>query len=205
MRTSLTSRGPRPGLHCFTIIEMIWVLVVVLIIASMTFGIFQSLNTRKGAEGGARMLSRQLFLCRDYALLKRKRVALLIPQGDEITSSFTSTHGPVGVTEDGNHYALAMRPCFLTSSNTFDSWVPNTKWEFVPNRVRIDVRSAGLTTVTDNFGTGSSHTISAIIYQPNGSLNTASDISGIKVTNGADTTYELQVNWLTGKASFVDN
>ena len=203
--------------HVFSLIELIWVMVIIMIIAGMSMGIASSISKAGGADGGARMLSRQLFLCRDYAIMNRRKVALLLPTVDDLSgdSMIQKSYG-----------GIAMRACLLKpgAGNEFESFIGD-KWQVIPQLVLIDLPVApdpaakNLTKVTNVFidleGSYSASEITtdinvingvmAIIFRPNGSLETASDVTGLQITDGVEAIHEIEVNWLTGKARFVKN
>ena len=202
--------------HVFSLIELIWVMVIIMIIAGMSMGIASSISKAGGADGGARMLSRQLFLCRDYAIMNRRKVALLLPTVDELSS----TNGGDPALQQA-YGGIAMRACLLEPGviNEFESFIGD-KWQVIPQRVAIDLSAATSLTEVKNvdidlegsYGASVITTdikvingVMAIIFRPNGSLVTVANVTGLQITDGVEAIHEIEVNWLTGKARFIKN
>ena len=205
------ARCVRHGNASFTMVEMLFVLGVIAVMIGAALGAINLMGTHKGAEGGARMLSRQLFLCRDFAVIKRQRVALLLPQGPQMTDKlYNNSYG-----SPATNYGTAVRPCLVTRNGAFVDWIDKTAWVIMPRGVFIEVPGA-LTTVVSGVPASTAN-VTAVIFQPNGSLTVASDVGAsaadafavcahdttiTPAANGHKQRYRLRVNWLTGRTTF---
>ncbi len=192
----------------FSLMEMVMVMGVIMLLLGFTIGALPNLLGRKGADGGARMLSRQLFLCRQHAIINRRKVALLLPRTAELTDD-----------EFGLYRDVGMRPCIVDGLDNFVEFIGSTKWETVPDRTYIKITTSGtppppwttnLSEVDDvPFGSGPTlYTVTAVIFKSNGSLTVASDIENLVVEQMTDRpnprSLSMTVNWLTGRTTYDD-
>lgn len=100
---------------------MLAVIAIMMILFGIAMAPFDRLMGGSGVDGAARMIGAQLRLARQYALANRKYVAVVMP----------SNTGP-----DKYKYT-AFRTCVVDSSGNFVEWVPDTKWESLPQGVII--------------------------------------------------------------------
>lgn len=116
----------------FTLVEMLVVLVIMGILLALVMPAFEKLTVGSGVDAAARMVGAQLRLTRQYAITSRTRVALLIPQIDEIDTIVN------GVTVKGaaRRY-IQFRPCQVNAGNAWVGWIPNTKWDALPTGALI--------------------------------------------------------------------
>ena len=189
---------------CFTMVELLMSMVVILLMAGIAISVFGTTTTREAVNATARKVSTQLHISRQYAVSKRTHVALLFPSG-EVPSSL-------------NKYAdRSFRPCIVSADGagvfTFQSFIKGTEWAWVDKGVKIDTTSAAnLVTLTNtnpvpiqlDSGTTVGVTgMKCVVFKPTGMLTTAQDVGPIDITNDSgDHKYIVTINWLTGKAEF---
>lgn len=136
----------------FTIIEMIWVIVVIAIILGMGAAAMTGIGTHKGSEGGARMMARMLELSRQYAISKNARVALIMPMSDATGSGSYSVgdydyHSDTW-SRDFSQYmpdatdcatndtpSIIVRPAVVDKNNNFVEWVKGSEWVRLPGGI----------------------------------------------------------------------
>ena len=155
----------------FTLIELMTVLVIVLILFGISFGALQGITTKKGTEGGVRMISRMVEMTKQYAITENLKVALVFPLANAGDTSYPVTaysneyelrlpneHTDVGLYANGDkdNFGILMRPAVIKAntnnvgslvSYVFVKWVPESKWIILPNNTYFTVNS-GLTTIT---------------------------------------------------------
>ena len=114
----------------FTLIEML----VVLSIVGVVMGIIATgVNFTSNVDAGARMLSGSVYLARQHAISKRKLVAVLLPDSDDLA----------GFDGAEQYREVSMRPCLVTKGGTasgeyiFDSHINNSQWNFLPQELLI--------------------------------------------------------------------
>ena len=106
----------------FTLVEMIMSIVIISIIAAISFTVFGS-NNKSEINAASRKFSTKLHLARQYAITNRKFVAVLLPQGDE-----------TGFPSALKHYGKsAFVICIVDSSHDFQSYIGNEKWTIFSN------------------------------------------------------------------------
>ena len=137
----------------FTIIELLWVIVIIGIMVGMGVAAMSGIGTHKGAEGGARMMARMLELSRQYAITENTRVALMMPMDSTNYNKYTEflpnessnissvVNATTGTPDESDAYGVVLRPAIVTGSGstyTFVRWVNDTKWEMLPQTVYFD-------------------------------------------------------------------
>ena len=103
----------------FSLIELLLVLLISSILIGISMPSINSILKGTGVEKGAQLIGTTLKASRKYAISQRKNIALIIP----IQSLPT------------DYLNASFRPCAVTISNstyTFDYWIPDEKWEFLP-------------------------------------------------------------------------
>ncbi len=199
----------------FTMIELLTVLVIMVIILSMSVAVVGGLQTRKGPEGGQRVILRMIELTRQAAIQQNKPVALLFARKDD-QSDFTDTAMQKRLGGlPSNASGVYLRPCLINRQNQFVSYFADTQWELLPERgvfaiddpsdwEEVDFPSG------DGEVIGSSKKLYALVFKPNGSLRGTKNpklgvypIDGKHFVSGSQLNfyYEIEVNWLTGKAT----
>ena len=205
----------------FTIMELMGVLIIMGLLMTMTFKA-DLFSGGAGTNIGMQMLSTQLRLARQYAITHRERVAVLIP-AKEFDQSWDT-----GDTSDMTFRSKSFRTCIVDRSNTFEEFVPNTNWGYLPTGAIVletgepnDAVHASpkTTSVTDvPFFTSNprdpaeAHAVRAVIYKEDGSVVGSADI-GLTVRRGfvigqnlgsdnADDQRTCSINWLTGAIAF---
>jgi len=114
-------RCQRRVLH-FTLVELLAVLVIMVMIMGVAMPAFKNLTSGVGVDAAVRMVNAQLRLSRQYAITKRKRVAVLMP-------------GPNATGLDFRHRYSCLRPAEVSGSGntyTWVQWIDDTSWSFVP-------------------------------------------------------------------------
>lgn len=155
----------------FTLIEMLVVLVISGILLGLAIPAFEKLTVGSGVDAASRMVGGTLRLTRQYAIVHRQRIALLIPQ--------------VAETNGTARQFTQFRACEVTAGGQWVAWIPNTKWETLP--VGAIVASVGtaenaassgvptdppadfspaLVTGVPGFASG----VRAVLFRPNGAL-----------------------------------
>ena len=113
---------PRVQSRCFTLTELMVVLLIMAILLAVAIPAFEKLTTGTGVDAAGRMVSAQLRLARQYAITQRAKIAIIMP-------------GPAatGLTEKYRYSCL--RAAIVTGGSspfTFSEWVQNTTWSFIP-------------------------------------------------------------------------
>ena len=209
--------------HCFTLTELMVVVVIVAIMMALVVPAFNSMGAGTAVDSAARMVSTQLMLARNEAIARRAKVAVVIYEGDKDTDFATK---------------CAFRSAIVTGNTspyTFQEWVPNTEWTYLPDKTAIvavnsalpgiitesgeDYKRTSSTTVpkdddnapekiTDASGTS----IRAVVFKPNGTceqsayltiLQTLINENGDFYSTNLENFHVLEVNKYTGKARFL--
>ena len=113
--------------HCgrhFTLVELLAVLVIMVIIIGVGMPAFKNLTSGTGVDAGVRMVSAQLRLARQYAITKRKRVAVMMP-------------GPNATGLDIKYRYSILRPAEVVTQSSgapyrVVGWIDDTTWSFLP-------------------------------------------------------------------------
>ena len=100
-------------------IELLCVIVVVAILMALVLPAFFNMTKGQSVEMAAREVASKLKAVRTYAISQRQYVALVF-----ITSEAT--------TNNDRYCYKSYRPCIVNSSNVFQSWVPDEKWDIMP-------------------------------------------------------------------------
>ena len=106
----------------FTMFELLAVLVIVFIIMAMMVPAFNKLTSGMGVDTAGRTVVAKLRLARQYAITQRTRVAVIMPraEGGKMMSQYQYSCVRIAlVTGTGSPY-------------TFDKWMDNSKWSFLP-------------------------------------------------------------------------
>ena len=212
MQRSHSIADTHPRATHFTLIEML----VVLAIAGVLMGVaVTAVNYSPGMNSAGRMVMREVYLSRQYAIAKRKYVALLVPDKDLQSSDVASLP---------RFKNCAIRPVIVTKDSSgkyvFDSLITGADWQYLPAGVQV----ASLTyptmcsqTSADSFkflGVGGNYyNVRAIVFQPNGSL--VDPVNPVQIDLGAvvkgasvptdtahPTSARLTVNGLTGRVVY---
>lgn len=185
LQTSHFPGSPRRAAPRFSLVEMLAVMIVMTILLTLGMGMFYALAKTSGIDGAARMVSSQLYLCRSYAVSKRANIAFLIYDTDQ---------------------ELAIRPCVLNSDGSYNAFVANSKWEYLPAAAQVTAGNVdSVTAPVPNSGGSPTVAMNAIAFKPSGSLRSAAVTPTIVVSGpGGSQPLTITVDWLTGKARFTD-
>lgn len=154
----------------FTLVELLAVVVIMLIVLGISGPALTKVFMGSSVDSSARMVGAQLRLARQYAITQRKHIAVVFP----------SANGPWN--DDDKKYQ-AMRPCEVDASENFLTWVPNTKWTYLP-------QGAVIYAIDDNsaaslVGSGDrSQKIKASSLTPYESTASARDYDYVSATGG---------------------
>lgn len=190
-------RGKRAK-HQYTLLELLAVLVLAGLM--MTFAM-KNFNSEPQVDTGAQMLAQQVRLAQQYAISKRKKVALLLPQ-----VSFSPS-----LVNVGDYPQKSMRACLITKNGSdydFEEDIQGTEWGFVPDRMLIST-TASLTTIQDvEFlqppGSPVTSDVDAVIFQPDGSLENGADITlSVTEVGNPGNAVSIKIHWITGRVEFL--
>ena len=196
----------------FTLIELMAVIGIMLLLLGIAVAPFGKMLGGTGVPAGARMVSAQLRLARQYALSQRETVAVVMPR----------YAGPA------EYRCRAFRTCEVDSGGTFVSWIPETRWEFLPDSVVIfeadndygDDESSPLDdegtydTVDDVEVDGNTYELRAVIFEPNGRLSgglrryvtlfEGTYDNGALVARNQRNIKAMEIDSYTGRVTYVD-
>jgi len=113
----------------FSLIELLAVLIITSIIIGIALPSMNTMMRGKSVDQATRTLGSTFKALRSYAITHRQYVALIIPADIE------SLEKP-----PFEYLNKSYRPCVVTNSNgifTFDYWISNEKWEFLPTGTAI--------------------------------------------------------------------
>lgn len=212
-----------PKSHCFTLTELMVVVVIVAIMMALVVPAFNSMGAGTAVDSAARMVSAQLMLARNEAISRRAKIAVVIYEGDKDTDFATK---------------CAFRSAIVTgnaSPYTFQEWVPNTDWTYLPNKTAIVAVNSALPGIIEESGENykrnssatfpkdsdnaptkmtdaSGSSIRAVVFNSNGTcaqttyitiLQTLINENGTFSATNLDNLHVLEVNQYTGKARFL--
>lgn len=189
-----TKRFYRPELRAsyFSMIE----LMLVLVVASIVLGITMRPKPAQ-VDVGVQMISRQIRLAQQYAITKRQRVALLLPQAN------------MGTGLDESLYTnKSFRACLVTFDGTdysFSSHIAGTKWGFLPPKMSLSLADSGDFKTVENVensigGLPYSANVKAIVFEPTGALVNGSDVTlSVTADAEADNHVDCTISWISGR------
>lgn len=210
-------RHSRHKTRRFSLIEILVVVSITFLLMMLALPAFEKITVGTGVDAAARAVGAQLRLARQYAITNRQYVAVLLP-----AQNF----------DDTNSRYVSFRTCIVDNPGSdptasFDSWIPNTKWEFVPSGgvlAQLRHQSAGgydtLQTPpadvpgkrVDNVDNDSGEdNIRAIIFAPTGKVlgNTqilivaeGANTGGALLIRNDDNTINLIIDTYTGRVSY---
>lgn len=196
----------------FSLIELISVIAIMVIIMAITLPAFLTMTKGQSVELAAREIGSKLKAVRSYAITNRKYTALVFVTNQAVLSP--------------NYPYKSYRACIVNSSNVFQSWVPDEKWEFFPSGTIIqDISNttagyngggfggaANITSVSDaKVFSASTTTDSGIIFKSTGNVVGADAYLVIgegEYTNGAMNRHNtadsaiVHVDNYTGRVSY---
>lgn len=178
----------RLRIRSFTLVEMLVVLSIIGVMLSVSLPAFSRLMAGQGVTGGARELGGMLRMTQAYAIGNNRYAALIIPGNQTSLTSIVPN----------SHKFRCYRPCVIQYNSTsetctFVNWVPNTKWEFLPDRTLVfyastlnttdsttketftngkainDVDFSDISSVSGANSVDISETSGAIVFKPDGS------------------------------------
>jgi len=217
---SLTARAPREAAKAlkakqgpareayyaqapFTLIELLVVLSIIVVIMGIGMVTYRQST---GVDAAARMVSRQLYLARQYAVSRRCYVAVLLPD-DSVTGASANLYS-------SSHWGRSLRVVTVDGSRQFANNITGSEWVMLPGNTRVTWTIAGdpvrrnPASVTPNIrlspGGGDLDKFDAVVFAPSGSLDAAGDSSiTIDSANAGDPRQsKIIINWLTGRAEF---
>jgi type II secretory pathway pseudopilin PulG len=189
-----------PNPH-FTLIELLVVLGIVIIIFSISLPAFLTMTKGQSVEIAARTIGSKLNAVRAYAITHREYTALVFITDESVSN---------------NRYNYrAYRPCIVSSSGVFESWVQDEKWEYFPTSTALLSlsNSSTITSVEDDkvFGNGITKDLIGVIFKSTGdclgSRKTVVVGEGVYINNAlkqlnADNTIDITVDMYTGRVSY---
>lgn len=154
----------------FSLIELIAVVAIIVIIMAMTLPAFLTMTKGQSVELAIREIGSKLKAVRSYAITNRKYAALVFVTNQTILSQ--------------NYPYKSYRACVVNSSNAFQSWVPDEKWEFFPSGTIIqDISNTAtgynggtfggatdITVVTDAQVFSSAQSLKGVTFKPTGDV-----------------------------------
>ena len=200
--------------RAFTLVEMIAVIGIIMILFGIAVLPFGKMMGGKGVDGAARMIGAQLRLARQFALSKREYVAVVMP----------STTGP-------NKYRYtSFRSCIVDDTGAtpaFEEWIPNTKWESLPQGAAISeadadyenddtaaINDGTVTTITGVAVDSNTYDMRAILFKPSGKLGDGTQRyvtvlegvyeNGNPVARNQTNIRCMKIDSYTGRTSYVD-
>jgi len=135
-------------------------MVIIAMVMAMIMPAFDRLTVVSGVDGGAAMISGQLRACRQHAVAKRTRVALLLYR---------------------NGYDQALRVAQMYKDDTFSNWIPNSAWKYLPTGAVVEA-TAGTTTVAVPGAllspvNSSNLSLPGIVFRPSGKVAASGNAS----------------------------
>jgi len=197
----------------FTLVELIVVLVIISIMASMTMGVASVLRSNGNADLAARKVTGTLHLARQTAILENQRVALVIPTAKNLTDPAVLDALDIKETLGMNNRCMII--CLVETDSAGRSVIQRriTKIdpqgrEYVAQRSTVSnltvlpMRTALETSGCDEVRVhGSNAKVRAIIWKSTGSLTgILSPIIDVKTETDVNRFYRVAVNWLKGDA-----
>jgi prepilin-type N-terminal cleavage/methylation domain-containing protein len=200
--------------QAFTLVELLTVLAIIGIISGIVIG---SYHITSDVDAAGRLVSKQLYLARQYAVSQRCYVAVLLPD-DSITGTGKDFYKQ-------SHFNRALRVVKVTSARLYAGQIAGSEWTMLPGRAEIlDKTGTALVTVDRDAnyrdatnalkpniefvsGAGEFGDFPALVFTPSGSLDGTGDviIRIHKPNTDIARTVTLTVNWLTGRTQFQKN
>ncbi|HBM15701.1 MAG TPA: hypothetical protein DD381_05065 [Lentisphaeria bacterium] len=154
----------------FSLVELMAVVAIIGIIMAITLPAFLTMTKGQAVELATREIGSKLKAVRSYAITKRVYCALIFVTNQTVLSQ--------------NYPYKSYRACIVNSSNVFQGWVPDEKWDFFPTGTIIQdistttagynggtfVGAADITSVTDAKVLSSSQTFKGIIFRSTGDV-----------------------------------
>lgn len=163
----------------FTLVELLVVIVIMMLLVAIAVPVYSRIMNGSAVGHAARMVSSQLNLARTEACARRKYVAVVFT--DETMSYSTAANTPVIARR-------AFRSCYLKDEDqTFDEWVPGTKWEVLPAGAFLTIAngSSNVGSFADDAGYITSFTAKKVVtFAPTGKPIGTSSRPKITVTEG---------------------
>ncbi len=198
----------------FSLIELLVVLAISIVLLAIAVPAFNSLTKGQSVEIGARTIGSQLKAVRSYAITNREYVALVFPTTES------------GISND--YLYKSFRACIVDSSNVFESWITDEKWEFMPKGAAIleidnsndlgtignfnsaqEISSVDLTSIG---GSSSVSSVKGLIFRPTGKCEGATtagifvNIGGaIGLQDGIDSVnnnIDIRIDLYTGRITY---
>lgn len=216
----------------FTLTEMLVVISIVAVLMGMALPALRA-SARHRKDAAARMIVSELRLARQYALVHRKYVAVLMPQtkpcallpSDKASLQRTTFRSCTVLLQNTAVTTCTDDALNVTNARfTFDAYVPNTKWEHLPDgtvftdfdtRVAMGVGGVKFPRSTDTPPLP--FAVRAVVFTPRGTpANTTttvtmgvayaliSDTSGERIPDESSTVTRMyiDVNWMTGRIRY---
>jgi len=197
----------------FTLVELIVVLVIISIMASLTMGVASVLRSNGNVDLAARKVTGTLHLARQTAILENQRVALVIPTAKNLTDPVVLN--ALGIKETLGMNNRCMIICLVETDSAGRSVIQRriTKIdpqgrEYVAQRSTVSnltvlpMRTALETSGCDEVRVhGSNAKVRAIVWKSTGSLTgIMSPIIDVRTEADVNRFFRVAVNWLKGDA-----
>ena len=114
----------------YTLVEILVVLAIIGVLMSISMPTFEKITKGNRVGNAASNIGTALSLARSQAIANRRCVAVIIPANsvDDLSGSDKAFFKP--------YQFRGFRLCYVTYDNasgvTFVEWVPNSKWEMIP-------------------------------------------------------------------------
>jgi Tfp pilus assembly protein FimT len=185
----------------FSLVELAVVFIIIAIIAGFSLTAFVKMTKGKSVENSAIIIGSMLKAVRAYAITNNCYAALIFPTDQNINSDYLYR---------------SYRACKVTSSNVFDCWIQDEKWEFLPRGAAISNITNSKTVTGVNFynivgSINITDSALAIVFKPTGdidgstqqlTISEATYSNGSLVVTNSSNSATITVDQYTGRISY---